>query len=119
MSLKRASRRGHPTGRRSLSPALPPAKKWLAEFSSLLLCGSLLQACGPDTGPTAPDASRVVEADAVADEQSEWGPWSTPINLGPVVNSPADDNRPAISKDGLSLYITSGRLGGFGGLDIS
>src|SRR3989441_11989414 len=92
--------------------------KWLAEFSSLLLCGSLLQACGSDTGPTASDASRVVEADAVADVQSEWGPWSTPINLGPLVNSPLDDNRPAISKDGLSLYITSGRLGGFGGLDI-
>src|SRR2546426_544597 len=92
--------------------------KWLAEFSSLLLCGSILQACGSDTGPTAPDASRVVEADAVADVQSEWGPWSTPINVGPLVNSPLDDNRPAISKDGLSLYITSGRLGGFGGLDI-
>src|SRR2546426_267533 len=92
--------------------------KWLAEFSSLLLCGSLFQACGPDTGPTAPDASRVVGADAVADEQAEWGPWSTPIDLGSVVNSPFDDNRPAISKDGLSLYITSGRLGGFGGLDI-
>src|SRR2546430_4855094 len=53
-----------------------PILKWLAEFSSLLLCGSLLQACGSDTGPTASDASRVVEADAVADVQSEWGPWS-------------------------------------------
>src|SRR5207253_9751094 len=89
--------------------------KWLAEFSSLLLCGSLLQACGPDTGPTAPDASRVVGADAVADEQPEWGPWSTPINLAPLVNSPLDDNRPPISKDGLSLYISSGRLGCFCG----
>src|SRR3989442_6523315 len=92
--------------------------KWLAEFSSLLLCGSLLQACGSDTGPTASDASRVVEADAVADVQSEWGPWSTPTAPGSVVNSPFGDNRPAISKDGLSLYITSGRPGGCGGLDI-
>lgn len=92
--------------------------KRLLDSPAVLLCGFLLQSCGPATGPTVPDASRVVAADAVADEQPEWGPWSPPTNLGPVVNSPFDDNRPAISKDGLSLYITSGRPGGSGGLDI-
>jgi hypothetical protein len=44
-----------------------------------------------------------------------FGPWSTPVNLGPVVNTTFDDNHPAISKDGLSLYITSNRPGGVNG----
>jgi hypothetical protein len=48
---------------------------------------------------------------------SHFGPWGTPINLGPVVNTPASDQHPAISKDGLSLYITSNRPGR-GGDDI-
>src|SRR5438093_10167976 len=88
-----------------------------ASFSSRLLCGALLQACSLDTGPVS-GPSGVVAADVVGEEQPTWGPWPTPINLASVVNSPADDNRPAISKDGLSLYITSGRPGGVGGLDI-
>jgi len=44
-----------------------------------------------------------------------FGPWSTPVNLGSVVNTTFDDNHPAISKDGLSLYITSNRPGGVNG----
>jgi len=86
-------------------------------FFALLSCGILFQACRVDMEPAGPNTHRSVAADVMADAP-EWGPWSTPINLGSLVNSPLDDNRPAISKDGLSLYITSGRLGGFGGLDI-
>src|SRR5262245_36316262 len=41
-----------------------------------------------------------------------FGPWSAPINLGPVVNPAFNDQHPAISPDGLSLYITSNRPGG-------
>src|SRR2546425_288963 len=33
--------------------------------------------------------------------------WSTPVNLGPVINSVLRENGPAISKDGLSLYFGS------------
>jgi WD40 repeat protein len=44
--------------------------------------------------------------------------WSEPINLGPTVNSDAADFHPAISNDGLSLYISSARPGGFGPNDI-
>jgi WD40-like Beta Propeller Repeat len=50
-----------------------------------------------------------------------FGPWGTPVNLGPVVNSAANDQHPAISPDGLSLYITSDRTdlpGAQGGFDI-
>ena len=47
-----------------------------------------------------------------------YSDWSEPVNLGPAINSSANDNHPAISKDGLSLYITSNRPGGYGGDDI-
>jgi hypothetical protein len=50
----------------------------------------------------------------------KFGDWGTPVNLGPVVNSPSYDACPTISKDGLSLYFRSNRtdLGGYGGFDI-
>jgi len=41
--------------------------------------------------------------------------WSTPMNLGPLVNSSAMDFCPYISADGLSLFFISGRSGGYGG----
>jgi len=44
--------------------------------------------------------------------------WSTPTNLGPVINSSSIEGGPAVSKDGLSLYFASGRPGGFGNQDI-
>ncbi len=47
-----------------------------------------------------------------------FGPWSRPVNLGPIVNSTAHDQTPVISRDGLSLYLSSDRPGGSGGFDI-
>lgn len=44
--------------------------------------------------------------------------WSAPVNLGPVVNSSAADMNPTLSPDGRSLYISSTRPGGLGGIDI-
>jgi hypothetical protein len=44
--------------------------------------------------------------------------WDTPVNLGPVVNSPFVDGGPGISKDDLSLYFHSNRPGGAGDTDI-
>lgn len=44
--------------------------------------------------------------------------WSTPVNLGATINSAFNDQHPAISKNGLSLYFVSDRPGGFGGFDI-
>ena len=41
--------------------------------------------------------------------------WSEPVNLGPVVNSGYNDFHPAISRNELSLYITSDRPGGVNG----
>jgi hypothetical protein len=48
----------------------------------------------------------------------QFSEWSEPMNLGSVVNSDADDEHPAISNNGLSLYISSFRPGGFGLEDI-
>jgi len=45
--------------------------------------------------------------------------WANPANLGPTVNSSADDYTPSISSDGLTLYFTSGRAqGGYGLYDL-
>src|SRR2546425_2811879 len=93
-----------------------------------LLCAliAVTDACTSDKRLLAPGGSKPLTADAVAEDQPVYGPWGTPVNLGPVVNSPYNYNSPAISKDGLSLYITSSALpsppgsrpGGLGGADI-
>jgi Tol biopolymer transport system component len=45
-------------------------------------------------------------------------PWSTPVNLGPIVNTEVEDGGPSISEDGLTLYFYSKRPGGFGRNDL-
>src|SRR2546425_1584460 len=85
----------------------------------LLAFVALVQACTSDKGLVGPTASKKLAADA-ADEQPQYGPWSAPVTLGPVINSGSNEQHPAISKDGLSLYFASDRTGagGLGGLDI-
>jgi WD40-like Beta Propeller Repeat len=61
--------------------------------------------------PTAVFAEREDEGERLG----PFGPWSTPVNLGPVVNTQYDDSYAAISKNGLSLYINSDRPGGVNG----
>jgi hypothetical protein len=70
-----------------------------------------LVACGPDSaGP-----SRVVPNQArFSFARSEW---STPANVGAVVNSAAGEMNAALSPDELSLYFTSDRAG-LGSTDI-
>jgi len=66
---------------------------------------------------------------APAARAQSYGPWSEPVNLNnivlsdqthcpAIVNSSSDDQHPAISKDGLSLYFTSNRSGGLGDFDL-
>jgi hypothetical protein len=54
----------------------------------------------------------------VSTRPSTSDPWSTPVNLGAVVNSSVLDFRPAISFDGTALYFHSERSGGYGGYDL-
>lgn len=44
-------------------------------------------------------------------------PWGVPENLGPVINTPADDLFPYIRDNGVLYYASEGRPG-LGGLDI-
>jgi len=45
-------------------------------------------------------------------------PWGTPVNLGPPVNTSAEDLGPNISADGSTLFFSSRRPGGYGSGDI-
>jgi hypothetical protein len=45
-------------------------------------------------------------------------PWQAPLNLGPIVNSPASDQDAHVSADGSTLFFNSNRPGGHGSLDL-
>lgn len=45
-------------------------------------------------------------------------PFATAVNLGPAVNSEANDGGPCFSRDGLTLLFASNRPGGSGGTDL-
>jgi len=44
--------------------------------------------------------------------------WGSPVNLGPLVNSVADEITPVISANGLELFLDSYRSGGVGASDL-
>lgn len=52
-----------------------------------------------------------------ATRESTSDPWSTPVNLGPNVNSSAAETRPSLSWNGTELYFGSTRPGGEGDSD--
>jgi hypothetical protein len=91
--------------------------KPIERITLLMALVALVQACTSDKALVGPSASTKLAADA-ADAPPQYGPWSAPVNLGPVINTAANEQHPAISRDGLSLYISSDRPGGFGGTDI-
>ncbi|HJQ10840.1 MAG TPA: hypothetical protein VJ840_07385 [Gemmatimonadaceae bacterium] len=40
---------------------------------------------------------------------ANFSDWSQPVSLGPLVNSANSEQQPTVTKDGLTLYFTSGR----------
>lgn len=54
----------------------------------------------------------------VATRSTAADPWSTPINLSPVVNSAAADARAVLSFDGRTLFFQSARPGTLGSYDL-
>jgi outer membrane protein OmpA-like peptidoglycan-associated protein/Tfp pilus assembly protein PilF len=44
--------------------------------------------------------------------------WTKPVNLGPTVNTKYWESQPSFSSDGKTMYFTSNRPGGKGGMDI-
>src|SRR5262249_51343077 len=58
------------------------------------------------------------EPDDEDERLGPFGPWSSPVNLGPVINQSRTtdlNTHPGISKNGLSLYISSTRPAGVNG----
>jgi hypothetical protein len=60
----------------------------------------------------------IVMTYALSARAQKYSDWSTPVNLGPIVNSPSSETQMGVSKDGLSLYFTSNRPGGLGSVDM-
>lgn len=50
--------------------------------------------------------------------KKEDGSYSTPINLGPIINTPGAERTPFLHPDGKTLYFSSEGHNGFGKLDI-
>lgn len=97
------------------------------QLSSFLLAMGVIQGCTADTSNSSPTAPNTRAPNATrlevtaADKESRWSPWSPPINLGAVVNSADTDSHPAISRNELTLYISSHRSdlpGAKGGMDL-
>jgi len=69
--------------------------------------------------PGPPDVAGIGLRDIwVSRRRSVWAPWSAPINLGPVINSPSNDYLATLSGDGTTMVMVSDRPGGFGGNDL-
>jgi hypothetical protein len=114
-------------GRDARSEFWEDAMQPMLRISLSLLAAGLAQACtgdGTRGAPTAPEAAvQNLQRSGVSEHQNSWrwSPWSAPINMGFPVNSADSDSHPAISKDQLTLYISSHRsdlAGAKGGFDI-
>jgi len=69
--------------------------------------------------PGPPDVSGIGLRDLwVSTRGTTSNAWSTPVNLGPGVNTGFNDTLPGLSSDGTTLIFTSDRPGGFGGSDL-
>jgi ketosteroid isomerase-like protein len=54
----------------------------------------------------------------VTKRRTKTSEWGEPVNLGPLVNTPAEEITPEISADGLELYFETDRPGGLGSDDL-
>jgi hypothetical protein len=65
-----------------------------------------------------PGTSAAIDDIVVATRETTDDDWGNPVSLGPIVNSSADDCYACISADGLELYFSSPRSGGYGNYDL-
>ena len=54
----------------------------------------------------------------IASKPTPDGLWNEPVNMGPRINSPHNDDTPELSSDGRVLIFQSDRPGGSGGIDL-
>jgi outer membrane protein OmpA-like peptidoglycan-associated protein/tetratricopeptide (TPR) repeat protein len=50
--------------------------------------------------------------------KDEKDKWTEPVNLGPEINTPLDDDAPFILQDGITMYYSSRGMLGVGGYDV-
>ena len=85
-------------------------KSVLAALGFTIVSGCSVEA------PGFAEPTRIASAAAAA--ASLYGEWSTPQPFPAGINSTVSEQNAILSKDGLSLYFSSDRPGGMGGLDI-
>jgi hypothetical protein len=54
----------------------------------------------------------------VATREGTLDAWSTPVNMGNVINTTSAEQNPYLSSDRMTLFFTSDRPGGSGGPDL-
>ena len=57
-------------------------------------------------------------SDIYVSELQSDGTWGSPRNLGPIINTPYDEDAPQIHSDGKTLFFSSRGHDGMGGYDI-
>ncbi len=75
----------------------------LAVSSTAILLS--LVGCYGESGQRPAALTGIRAAAEAAIDQPRFSDWSTPVNLGSIVNSPFIDQGASVSKDGLSLYF--------------
>jgi hypothetical protein len=104
--------------KRQMLRMLPPL-----QFALLLACGTepagrVLAPSGEERHDGGAESDLLHYDGSFESAMKAFSPWSEPVNVGPSVNSATQDRSPALSPDKLSLYFTSNRPGGFGGIDM-
>lgn len=84
-------------------------------LSSLALAGAVGLGCD---SPEPTEPARGPREPISLASSAAYSAWSDPVNLGASINTAANEQNATLSKDGLSLYFTSSRIDGRGGLDI-
>ncbi len=102
---------GEPVSIQSDFPFLNPATDWIFCFSADELEAYLCISADRPGGYGQCDIW-VSKRSSVEDK------WGAPENLGPLVNSEGWDQYPILSADGLELYFSSDRPGGYGDFDL-
>jgi hypothetical protein len=110
-------------------PAVTQAQKYSA-WSAPINLGAVINSSLSDQGPaiskdglslyfTSNRSGGIGGFDMyVSQRASVDDPWSSPLNLGPTVNTTSDEGNPAFSRDEHLMFFQSKRPGGFGGIDL-